>query len=41
MTAARFAAKNVRVKGELQGETIRITAIEETDKAASRRSINR
>jgi len=33
-TAARFAAKNVRVKGELQDETLRISAIEEIDKAA-------
>jgi hypothetical protein len=37
-TAARYAAKNVRVKGELQGETIRISAIEEIDKAASQHS---
>ena len=39
-TAARFAAKSVRVKGELQEETIRISTIEETGKAASQRSIN-
>ena len=39
-TAARFAAKNVRVKGELQEGTIRISTIEETGKAASERSIN-
>src|SRR5258706_16192658 len=39
-TAARFAAKNVRVKGELQEGTIRISTIEETGKAASQRSIN-
>src|SRR6266851_859846 len=39
-TAARFAAKKVRVKGELQDETIRISAIEEIDKAASRRVAN-
>jgi len=37
-TAARFAAKNVRVKGELQDETIRISAIEEVGKAASQHS---
>lgn len=37
-TAARYAAKNVRVKGELQDETIRISGIEEIDKAASQHS---
>jgi hypothetical protein len=34
-TAARFAAKNVRVSGDLKNETIRISAIEEVDKAAT------
>jgi hypothetical protein len=39
-TAARFAAKNVRVKGGLQDGTIHISAIEEIDKTASQRSAN-
>jgi hypothetical protein len=36
--AARFAAKNVQVKGELEDQTIRISAIEEVQKAASEHS---
>ena len=39
-TAARFAAKNVRVKGDLQDETIRISVIEQIDKEAIRHMAN-
>jgi hypothetical protein len=37
-TAARFAAKNVRVNGELQADTIRISTIEEIRQSGSPRS---
>lgn len=37
-TAARFAAKNVRVNGELQSDTIRISTIEEIHQSGGPRS---